>query len=262
MPNRKVAKVPQVSKAKTSTMSLRSSASPEKQSQNKDRHGQKTDLAMTKKISQTITQKSSGLTVKVYDLKGKEAGTITLPKEIFGQKPNKNLLAQAIRVYAANIIPKTSNTKTRGEVRGGGIKPWRQKGTGRARAGSRRSPLWVGGGITFGPRTRDVKLQLPQKMKHKALIYALSAKAQQGQIKVLANIEKAEPKTKPMALLFNSLSDQKKNLLVVAEKSQNLKLATRNIPDLSLETPNNLNAYQVLKINELFISKESIEKFK
>src|SRR5579872_1121165 len=107
------------------------------------------------------TPKIGALTVQAFDMSGKSTGTVTLPKEVFGQKPNKNLLSQAIRVYSNNQTPTTANTKTRGEVRGGGIKPWKQKGTGRARAGSRRSPLWVGGGTTFGPRTKDVKLQLP-----------------------------------------------------------------------------------------------------
>lgn len=201
-----------------------------------------------------------GLTVQAFDMAGKAAGTITLPKEIFGQKPNKNLLAQAVRVYQANSIPHTAHTKTRGEVRGGGAKPWRQKGTGRARAGSKRSPLWVGGGITFGPRKKDVKLTLSQKMKHKALIYALSDKAQSSKIKIITNIEKAEAKTKPVANLLKKL-EIKNALLVVSEKNQNLKLATRNIQNLHLDTPQNLNAYQVLKIRDLLLSKEAIEKF-
>ena len=184
-----------------------------------------------------------------------------MPKEIFGQTPNKKLLAQAVRVYQYNQIPHTAHTKTRAEVRGGGAKPWRQKGTGRARAGSRRSPLWVGGGITFGPRYKNVKLTLPQKMKHKALIYALSDKAKSGNIKVLANIEKIEAKTKPVARLLKALEVKKNALLVVAEKNQNIKLATRNIPNLYVAIPQNLNAYEVAKTEELLISKEAIGKF-
>ena len=145
---------------------------------------------MTKKASTVIpakagiqtkatTSKSTGLTANIFDMLGKSVGTMILPKEIFGQTPNQTLLAQAIRVYQANSIKHTAHTKTRGEVRGGGAKPWRQKGTGNARAGSRRSPLWVHGGTTFGPRYRDVKLNLPQKMRQKALTLALSDKAKQ-----------------------------------------------------------------------------------
>lgn len=202
------------------------------------------------------------ISAKVFDMQGKSIGTVALPKEIFGQKPNKNLLAQAIRVYFANSIPSTAHTKTRGEVRGGGVKPWRQKGTGRARAGSIRSPLWVGGGITFGPRAIKVKLELPQKMKHKALLYALSQKAKAGDIKVIQNIEKIEPKTKKVANLLSKLEADKKTLLVISEKSQNVTLATRNIQNISVETPSNLNAYTVIKNNNLLISKESLAKFK
>ena len=219
----------------------------------------KTEVVKTAAKPKGVT---NALVVNAYDITGKSSGTVSLPQEIFGQTPNKNLLAQAVRVYMANSIPKTSHTKTRGEVRGGGVKPWRQKGTGRARAGSRRSPLWVGGGTTFGPRSRDVKLSLPQKMKHKALIYALSEKANSGSIKVITNIEKIESKTKPIANLLKTLEATKSVLLIVSEKSDNVKLATRNIPNLTVDTPQNLNAYDILKINQLFLSKDSIAKFK
>ncbi|HSX19084.1 MAG TPA: 50S ribosomal protein L4 [Candidatus Saccharimonadales bacterium] len=212
-------------------------------------------------VKKEAAPKTGGLTLQAYDMTGKSAGTVTLPKEVFGQKPNKNLLAQAIRVYTLNLSPTTANTKTRGEVRGGGIKPWKQKGTGRARAGSRRSPLWVGGGITFGPRTKDTKLALPQKMKQKALIYALSQKAQESQIKVITNIEKAEAKTKPIAALLKNLDINKNSLLIVSEKSNNLKLATQNIKNLQVETTQNINAYEVMKNHNLLLSKESITKF-
>lgn len=210
----------------------------------------------------TQAQSRSGLSVKVLDIKGRNVGTISLPKEIFGQKPNVKLLAQATRVYFANLKTHFAHTKTRAEVRGGGAKPWRQKGTGRARAGSIRSPLWVGGGITFGPRAIKVKLELPQKMKHKALLYALSQKAKGGDIKVIQNIEKIEPKTKKVANLLSKLEADKKTLLVISEKSQNVMLATRNIQNISVETPSNLNAYTVIKNNNLLISKESLAKFK
>ncbi|MBI3283130.1 50S ribosomal protein L4 [Candidatus Curtissbacteria bacterium] len=218
--------------------------------------------AKTTPKKQVMAPKTTGLVVKVFDLKGKAAGTVTLPKEIFGQTPNRKLLAQAIRVYRANQIPRTAHTKIRAEVRGGGAKPWRQKGTGRARAGSRRSPLWVGGGTTFGPRAKVVKLSLPQKMKHKALIYALSDKAKSGNIRVLANIEKVQAKTKPIAQLLRTLAVKDNALLVISQKNQNVNLATRNIPNLSVELPQNLNAYEIVKNNELLLSREAVNSFK
>ena len=206
------------------------------------------------------------LSAKIFDMQGKNVGTVLLPKEIFGQTPNQNLLAQAIRVYFANSNPRKAHTKTRGEVRGGGAKPWKQKGTGKARAGSNRSPLWVGGGTTFGPRAQNVKLTLPSKMKHKALIYALSQKAKSGDIKVIQNIEKIEPKTKKIATLLANLNVKGNTLLVISGNppagGQNVKLAARNIPNVLVETPSNLNAYSVIKNNDLLISKESIAKFK
>jgi large subunit ribosomal protein L4 len=216
----------------------------------------------TSRPQKAQTKPQSALTVKVFDLNGRASGTITLPKEVFGLTPNKNLLAQAIRIYTANSKPQTAHTKTRGEVRGGGAKPWKQKGTGRARAGSRRSPLWVGGGITFGPRAKEVKLELPQKMKHKALIYALSEKAMSKDIKIIVNLEKAQAKTKPMANLLKTLDVRKNALMVVSQKSHNLHLATRNISNLKVDTAKNLNAYEVLKMKDLLLSKEAVGEIK
>lgn len=217
--------------------------------------------AQPKIVAKKPEPKTTGLVVKMFDLKGRATGSLTLPKEIFGQAPNKKLLAQAIRVYLANQTPHTAHTKTRGEVRGGGAKPWRQKGTGRARAGSRRSPLWVGGGTTFGPRAKNVRLTLPKKMKHKALVSALSDKAASGKIKVITNIEKVPPKTKPIAQLLATLDIRNSALLVISEKNQNINLATRNIPNLSVEMAQNLNAYEIVKNNDLLLSKEAITKF-
>ncbi|MEX2028707.1 MAG: 50S ribosomal protein L4 [Candidatus Curtissbacteria bacterium] len=222
-----------------------------------------TPKALAAKTKPEAAQTKTGsLTVNVFDLQGKSIERITLPKEIFGQTPNKNLLHQAIHVYQANAMPSTGHTKTRGEVRGGGAKPWKQKGTGNARAGSRRSPLWVGGGITFGPRAKDAKLTLPTKMKHSALISALSAKREQDGIKVIKNIEKAEAKTKIIANLILKLETKGKTLIVISGKNPNLKLATRNIKGISINTAQNLNAYEVLKSRNLILSTESITKFK
>ncbi len=208
----------------------------------------------------------SALTVKVFDIHGKSVGTVSLPKEIFGQKPNEKLLAQAIRVYFTNQSVHAASTKTRTQVRGGGKKPWRQKGTGRARAGSIRSPLWVGGGVALGPQSRKVTLSLPKKMKHKALILALSAKARLGEVKVISNIEKIPAKTKVVANLLNKLETKGNTLLVISGKSQadgqNVKLATRNIQRLSVDRVVNLNAYEIIKNNSILFSKEALVGFK
>lgn len=204
------------------------------------------------------TATTTRLTARIYDVQGKPTGTVSLPKEVFGQKPNAKLLAQAVRVYQASLTPHTAHTKTRGEVRGGGAKPWRQKGTGRARAGSIRSPLWVGGGVTFGPRYRDTRLDLPKKQKRLALIHALSTKAGDGQIKVITKLESIKPKTKVVVNLLNKLGVNERALIVISQKNQNVILATRNIPIVTCDLAANLNALKVLKNSTLLFSKEAI----
>lgn len=215
----------------------------------------------TAKTVKTTENKSTGLIVKVYDTAGKAAGTVKLPEKTFGAKINKALLTQALRVYFTNSHTHTAHTKTRTEVRGGGRKPWKQKGTGNARAGSKRSPLWVGGGITFGPRTRDVKLHLPKKMKQAALVSALSSKAQDGNIAVVANFEKIQPKTKIMSNLIIKSESKSPILLIVSEKNKNINLASRNIPQTIVETVENLNAYLIWNNKNILISKEALAKF-
>ncbi|MBI2594544.1 50S ribosomal protein L4 [Candidatus Curtissbacteria bacterium] len=209
-----------------------------------------------------IKSATGGLLVPVFDITGRAQGTISLPGKFFGVKSNKALLAQALRVYFANQSGHTASTKTRAEVRGGGAKPWKQKGTGRARAGTRRSPLWVGGGVTFGPRPTKAKLALPKKMKRKALIAALSQKRLDGAIKIISNFEKMQPKTKIAANLLKRLAISGKTTLVLDDRKPNVKLAVRNIPNTSVETSDNLNAYKVLSSKNLLFSKGAIEKFK
>lgn len=205
---------------------------------------------------------TNNLTAQIYDSTGKKVGTQKLPGASFSAKDNDQLLSQAVRVYETNILTHNANTKTRGEVRGGGAKPWRQKGTGNARAGSKRSPLWVGGGITFGPRSRKVKLALPPKMKHKALFTALSQKSKQGSIHVVSDLEKIKPKTKILANLIQNLNFNGKTLLIISSKNQNVNLASRNIQNLSVELISNLNAYQVIRAKDLIFSKEAILSLK
>lgn len=204
--------------------------------------------------------KSTGLTVKVYDINGKVTGSTTLPKEIFGQKPNKNLLAQAMHIYFTNTTAHYGSTKTRSETRGGGKKPWKQKGTGNARAGSRRSPLWVGGAVALGPKPRKTTLALPKKMKKKALVSALSTKANEGGIGVISNFESIKPKTKIVANILDKIGVKGATLLVTSAKSDNIKLASRNISNVTVDEVRNLNPYLVLKSRTVLFSKEALSK--
>ena len=202
----------------------------------------------------------SELSAEVYDTNGRRQGSFNLPNEFFGQKVNESLLTQALHVYFENQSKHTASTKTRSETRGGGAKPWRQKGTGRARAGSKRSPLWVGGGITHGPKYRDTHLNFPKKMKHKALISALSSKANSNSVKVITNIEKIEPKTKVIANLLKKLNLKGSNLFVVSDKNPSVKLAARNLQRTSVDTSVNLNALEIIQNKNIFFSKEAIGK--
>lgn len=204
----------------------------------------------------------SGLSIQIYDTAGKKVGTQKLPIGSFSSKSNDHLLSQAVRVYQTNMSTHNANTKTRGEVRGGGAKPWKQKGTGNARAGSRRSPLWVGGAITFGPRSRKVKLSLPQKMKHKALITALSGKNRSGGIYVISDLERIKPKTKIIANLLKALDVKGKSLIVISQKNPNVILASRNVKNLEVDLVQNLNTYQVLKAAGILFSKEALGALK
>lgn len=199
------------------------------------------------------------ITVPVYSLAGRTTGTMTLPKEIFGQEVNQKLLAQAVRVYMTNKKTFTGSTKTRGEVKGSTAKIYRQKGTGRARHGSIRAPIFVGGGIVFGPRPRKVVLDLPKKMKKKALIYALSAKAKDKEIIGLVGAEKATGKTKQIVALIKKLK-VKSALIVSGEKLDNLVRAARNIPGISVLPTSQLNAYDILLHQVLVVTKDSISK--
>ena len=217
-----------------------------------------TKSVKTKKLKNI--KSASKLLAPLFNAKGRAQGTISLPKETFGTPINERLLAQAVRVYFANRSAHFATTKTRAEVRGGGRKPHRQKGTGRARAGSIRSPLWVGGGVALGPKPRKVKLSLPRKMRRKALISALSAKQKSGDIKVILGIEKIPAKTKVVSTLLEKLKVRGNTLLVISPNidQTNVKLAARNIPDIAVTMPLNLNAYEVIKSHNILFSKEAI----
>lgn len=217
--------------------------------------------ASKKSTAKRLPSTASSLSVPVYTLAGRSAGTLSLPKEIFGVKVNKKLLSQAVRVYSTNKKHLTGSTRTRGEVEGSTAKIYRQKGTGRARHGAIRAPIFVGGGITFGPKPRRVRLSLPKKMKKAALFSALSSKLSDKNVFCLSGVEKVSGKTKEMAQLLKKLKVNS-GLIITAEKTDNLQRAVRNIEKIDVLSANSVNAYEVLKHGVLVVTREAVEKLK
>lgn len=211
-------------------------------------------------------KKTVGLTANVYNTAGKVVSKFTLPKEIFGVKVNDKLMAQAVRVYLANQRSGTASTKTRGEVHGTTKKAWRQKGTGRARHGSRKAPIFVHGGVAFGPRPHDFSLKFPQKMRRSALFSALTFKNNEGTITVVSGLEKLESKTKSMAGFLKKLGKKDKNmnlLLITPDKEkngfENVYRSARNIQGLRVIKADLLNTYEILNNKGVIIMKDSID---
>jgi large subunit ribosomal protein L4 len=203
------------------------------------------------------------LSVDVFDLNGKASGKLSLPVEIFGEKVNRALLHQAIRVYQANQRQGTHSTKTRGEVEGSSRKIYRQKGTGRARHGTLRAPIFVKGGIVHGPKPRDYSLDFPKKMRRKALFSALSSKFLEGQMKFLTGVEGIEPKTKNFVGTLKSLGVVNKNVLVVMPSDlTNVKRATRNVQGVTTTVAGRLNALDVLKSRQILFSRDAVAEMK
>ncbi|MEK7060927.1 MAG: 50S ribosomal protein L4, partial [Patescibacteria group bacterium] len=214
--------------------------------------------------SRAKASRATNLSTSVYDIKGKAVGRITLPTEIFGTAENKNLIAQAVRVYLANQRLGTASMKTRGEVQGSTRKIYRQKGTGRARHGGIRAPIFVGGGVTFASKPRDFSLSLPQKMKRKALFSALSGKLKDGEIKIM-DLDKITPKTKTMAKALGALDLGEKMLLVTPggfKDFENVYKASRNLKGMRISPAATLNTYDVLDNNAIIFMKESIDILK
>jgi large subunit ribosomal protein L4 len=202
--------------------------------------------------------------IKTYNQEGKEIGEATLPKEIFEVKMNRDLVHQVVVAQAGNRRQVIADTKSRGEVSGGGKKPWRQKGTGRARHGSTRSPIWRHGGITFGPRTGiNFKREIPSQMRRKALFMALSDKAKNESLVVLEELKLEKPKTKLMAEILAKLPSKSKSaLLVLPAMDKNLISAARNIRDTKVMQAKDLNCLEVLTFRYLIIPKDSIKVLK
>lgn len=205
---------------------------------------------------------SVGPQVSVLGIDGKSIGRITLPRELFAAKVNKKLIAQAIRVYAANQRAGSASTKTRGEVEGSTRKIYRQKGTGRARHGAIRAPIFVGGGIVFGPKPRDYRLRLSQKMRRLALAATLTSKLNDNKVTVVDGLTSIKPKTKEIILLLKNIKTEAPTLLVTPNKAQNVIRAGRNIEDLDLIPANNLHPYSVLSHKQLVFMKEAIPLLK
>ena len=197
--------------------------------------------------------------VKMYDMAGNEKGEITLAEGIFGIEVNVPVLHSVIRAYLLNQRQGTQSTKTRAEVSGGGKKPWRQKGTGRARQGSTRSPQWTHGGIAFGPKPRDWRVSINKKVKRLAMQSAFSSKAQEGKITVIDALAMTEYKTKTIANMLKALG-AKKALIVLPEVDKFVIKSSANIPGVVTSLYNTINVYDILNADKFIISKAAVEK--
>jgi large subunit ribosomal protein L4 len=201
--------------------------------------------------------------VSQYDASGAAVGSVDLPDELFGREPHAAALHAYVKMYLTNQRQGTAKTKTRREVSGGGIKPWRQKGTGRARAGSITSPVWVGGGRAFGPRPRDHQEDVPRKVKRLALISALSMKAQNGAVRVWDRRELDAPKTKTVSDALGKIGvGGRKTLFLDEGIVPNLSKSCRNIVWLDHARAELTNAYQILKAQELVVSPDALARMK
>jgi len=198
---------------------------------------------------------------KTYDPQGQPLSETDLPAGLFGIKPHRAVLYDAVRAHMANCRRGTAATKGRSEVSGGGKKPWRQKGTGRARVGTIRSPLWVGGGTVFGPTPRQYRVKLPHKVVRLALKSALSACAQEGRVAVLESLPIEVPKTKTLyQILVNMGVVSEKNLLVLEGYDEKVFKSGRNIPGLVLRTANAIHAYDILNSDHVIFTRSALDR--
>ncbi|MFY9177061.1 MAG: 50S ribosomal protein L4 [Caldicoprobacterales bacterium] len=198
--------------------------------------------------------------VAVYNTEGATVGELELNNDIFGVKINKALLHQVVRMQLANKRQGTQSALTRAEVRGGGAKPWRQKGTGRARHGSIRSPIWVKGGVAFAPKPRDYSFTMPKKMRRQALKSALSSKVVNDEIIVLDDLKLAQPKTKEMVKVLKNLGVNGKALVVLPEKDEVVARVSGNIQGIKLASINTLNVLDILNYDKFIITQEAVQK--
>ena len=199
------------------------------------------------------------LKTNVYNMSGKLVGEIELPEAVFGIEPNEAAVHDAVKNHLANKRQGTQSVKTRAEVSGGGKKPWRQKGTGRARQGSTRSPQWTHGGVVFAPKPRDYRMSLNKKLKRVALKSALSAKVANEKLIVLDSIELPEQKTRAMVKVLANLKVEKA-LIVTSDVCDTVVRTARNIQGVATATVGTLNTYDVLKYDALILTKDAVEK--
>ena len=198
--------------------------------------------------------------IDVYDITGKKVSEIELNEEIFGIKPNKELVHAAVVNYLANQRQGTQSTKTRAEVRGGGRKPWRQKGTGRARQGSIRAPQWIKGGIALGPKPRSYRYTINKKERRIAIKSVLSSKVLENTLTVVDKIAFEEIKTKNMVTALNNLKVEGKTLIMLPEKNENVQKSARNIEGVKTTLVNTVNVYDLLKYNKLVVTLDAVKK--
>ena len=196
----------------------------------------------------------------VYNMAGEQVGTIELSEAVFGIEPNESVLHDSVKNYLANQRQGTQSALTKGEVAYSTIKPWRQKGTGRARAGYKGSPVWYHGGVAFAPKPRDYSYSLNKKVKRLALKSALSAKAQDNEIVVVDGLKMEEPKTKAFKAFLNKVGATGKTLVITAEKDELVIKSARNIPGVVITMATILNPYMVLNNTMLVVDKTALEK--
>ncbi|MDD4363302.1 MAG: 50S ribosomal protein L4 [Atribacterota bacterium] len=198
--------------------------------------------------------------MKIHSVEGETIGEIKLNEDLFNAKINKHIVHQIVKRYLADKRRGTASTKGRSDVRGGGKKPWKQKGTGRARAGTIRSPLWVGGGIVFGPQVRDYGFSIPKKMKLVALKSVLSDKVTNDNMIILDKIELKNGKTKEITEIFNKFNLNNEKILIVIEKeNEQIKRAINNLTNVIAVTANKINTYDVLNSNKVLVTKNALE---
>ena len=198
--------------------------------------------------------------VALYSIDGSQVGEIELSDSVFGIEPNTSVLHDAVVMQRASLRQGTHKVKGRSEVRGGGRKPWKQKGTGRARQGSIRSPQWKGGGVVFGPTPRSYAFKLPKKVRRLAIKSALSSKVIANEIIVLDALTLNSPKTKEFAAILNNLKVDRKALIVASEYDNNVALSARNIPGVKFVAADGVNVLDVLVHDKLILTKEAVQK--
>ena len=198
--------------------------------------------------------------VDVYDINGKKVSDVELNENVFGIEPNETIVHEVLVNYLANQRQGTQSTKTRAEVRGGGRKPWRQKGTGRARQGSIRAPQWIKGGIALGPKPRSYRYTVNKKEKRLAIRSILSSKVLENKLTVVDKLELAEIKTKSMVNAMNNLKLEGKTLVILPEKNLNVQASTRNIEGAKTILANTINVYDLLRYTNLVLTLDTVKK--